>query len=105
MHHRNPSNPTVFATASSNGALDFWNLSYSLDEPISGSSGIGVAEPTQAVNKLKWSLDGRRIAIAASDQLHVLGVSEELWRPKADDEARMMHHLTSRGFLDDSGAQ
>jgi len=97
----NPVNPTVFAAASSNGVLDFWNLAHSLDEPISGSTGISVSDPkTQAVNKLKWSYDGRRLGIAISDQLHVLGVSEDVFRGKAEDEARMMHHLEARGYLE-----
>jgi hypothetical protein len=102
LSFRNPSNPTVFAAASSNGIVDFWNLSQSLDEPVSGSAGIPISDPrAQAVNKLRWSYDGRRLGIAVSDQVQIIAVSEEIWRGRADDESRMMHHLTTRGFLEE----
>uniref|UniRef100_A0A7S2H4K4 Dynein intermediate chain n=1 Tax=Helicotheca tamesis TaxID=374047 RepID=A0A7S2H4K4_9STRA len=99
-----PTHPSVFATASSNGSLGIWNLASSLDEPISGSEGIVVDKDSASahgLNKLKWSSDGRRIVVASSDRLHVLGMSEDVWKPKGDEDARMMHNLTSRGFLDE----
>mmetsp|Transcript_29786 Transcript_29786/g.43529 ORF Transcript_29786/g.43529 Transcript_29786/m.43529 type:complete len:655 (+) Transcript_29786:155-2119(+) len=99
-----PTHPSVFATASSNGSLGLWNLASSLDEPISGTEGIFVDKASgsaQGLNKIKWSLDGRRIVAASADRLHVLGMSEDVWKPKGDEDARMMHNLTSRGFLDE----
>lgn len=97
-----PIHPSVFATASSNGSLGLWNLASSLDEPISGSDGIVVEASsalTSGLNKIRWSSDGRRIVAASADKLHVLGMSEDVSRPKGDEDARMMSNLTSRGFL------
>ena len=92
--------PSVFATASSNGSLGIWNLASSLDEPLTGSEGIVVDEMSRGLNKIKWSLDGRRIAVACADKLHVLGLADNVWKSKGDDESRMMNNLKSRGLLD-----
>lgn len=99
-----PTHPSMFATASSNGTLGIWNLASSLDEPISGSEGIVVEDGASAprgLNKIKWSSDGRRIAVASADSLHVLGMSEEFSRPKGDEDAKLMGNLISRGFLEE----
>ena len=99
--------PSVFATASSNGSIAFWNMAASIDEPVTGLDGITVeknSDPmssSRGVNKLRWSADGRRIAAACSDTLHVLGLSEELWKPKGDEEVRLMSNLKTRGLFDD----
>ena len=99
--------PSVFASASSNGRIFFWNLATSIDEPVTGANGIAIESETDpsfsssAVNKLKWSVDGRRIAAACSDKLHVLGLSEDLWKPNGDEDARLMNSLKSRGLLDE----
>jgi len=102
-----PSHPSIFATASSSGALGFWNLAASLDEPITGSEGIVVeldgpsSQVPRGLNKIRWSQDGRRIAAASSDRLHVISVSDDISKPKADDEVNMMDNLTARGLLDE----
>jgi dynein intermediate chain len=110
---RSPVHPSIFATASSNGTLNLWNLATSLDQPISGSDGIQLDDnPTTSspdatpnpegrngLNRLKWSADGRRLAVASGDQLHVLGVGDDLWKSKGDEESRVMSNLTSRGLI------
>jgi len=102
-----PTNPSIFATASCKGSLALWNLASDLDEPLTGPEGIPIEMDMDAslsrggMNKLKWSADGRRIAVASSDRLHVLGMTEEVSKPKADDETKMITNLTSRGFLDE----
>lgn len=103
-----PTHPSLFATAAGNGTLGFWNLASSLDEPLSGSKGISIKEATGGscsdvgvLNKISWSADGRSLAVADSDRLHVLGLSEDVARPKGDEETKMMNHLKSRGFLDE----
>merc|ERR1712154_326197 len=91
----NPAHPSIFASASSNGTVGLWNLASSLDEPITGSEGISLnnlsdsdsadvkttfdSENT-AVNKIKWSMDGRRLAVTSGDCLHVLAMSDEIWK-------------------------
>mmetsp|Transcript_20620 Transcript_20620/g.25498 ORF Transcript_20620/g.25498 Transcript_20620/m.25498 type:complete len:723 (+) Transcript_20620:83-2251(+) len=104
-----PTHPSVFAAGSVNGTLSLWNLATSLDEPITGSDGLVVdledgeaadtAHSHKGINKLKWSSDGRRLAVAAGDQLHVLGLVEEISRGKEEDEMLMMEHLVSRGLI------
>jgi len=53
----------------------------------------GATNHVQGINRIKWSPDGRRIAAASSDTLHVMAMSEEIWRPKGDEESRMMGKL------------
>ena len=107
---RSPVHPSVFATASSNGTVNIWNLATTLDQPISGTEGIDVCSSGgsaskdsssrhQGLNRLQWSLDGRRMAVAEGDKLHVLGVGEEAWKSKGDEEGRVMHNLVSRGLI------
>ncbi len=104
--------PSVFATASSNGRLGFWNLASSLDEPITGQEGIAIEKDNdplssstpstpsvRGINRLKWSADGRRIAAACADTVHVLGLSEELWKPNGDEGTKLMNNLKGRGLL------
>lgn len=100
-----PTHPAMFATASSTGIVGLWNLASSLEEPITGADGIAV-EPDAAttgqrgLNKLKWSADGRRMAVAAGDRVHVLSLSEDVVRQKGDEDNRVMSHLVSRGLLE-----
>lgn len=100
-----PTHPSMFATASSTGIVGLWNLASSLEEPITGADGIAV-EPDAAttgqrgLNKLKWSADGRRMAVAAGDRVHVLSLSEDVVRQKGDEDNRVMSHLVSRGLLE-----
>lgn len=97
-----PTHPAVFATASSNGTLGLWNLNTSLEEPITGPEGI-IVEPDamsgRGLNKLRWSADGRRIAVSSGDQIHVLSLTEEVIRPKGDEDAKLMNQLMARGLI------
>ena len=108
-----PVHPSVFATASSNGTVNIWNLATSLDQPISGTEGISIdnfssnsTDPTsvtaasrQGLNRLKWSADGRRMAVASGDKMHVLSVGEDVWKSKGDEEGSVMNNLLSRGLI------
>jgi len=108
-----PVHPSIFATASSNGTVNIWNLAASLDQPISGTEGILIddfsgadsanASPSsrQGLNRLKWSADGRRMAVASGDQMHVLSVGEDVWKTRGDEEGKVMNNLLSRGLIHD----
>ena len=105
---RSPVHPSIFATASSNGTLNIWNLATTLDQPISGSDGIPIdsfhSTPTDSatrrgLNRLRWSADGRRMAVASGDKLHVLAVADDIWKSKGEEEGRVMHNLISRGLI------
>jgi len=104
-----PVHPSIFATASSNGTLNIWNLASTLDQPVSGTEGIPINNSSassdatmssrQGLNRLQWSADGRRMAVASGDKLHVLGVGEEVWKSKGDEDGRVMNNLVSRGLI------
>ena len=95
--------PALFATASSNGSVGLWNLATSLDEPITGPEGIVVQPDAMSsgigLNKIKWSVDGRRLAVASSDKVHVLHLSDDVTRTKGDEETKVMNQLLSRGLI------
>jgi dynein intermediate chain, cytosolic len=95
--------PSLFATASSNGTIGLWNLASSFDEPITGPDGIPIVDTELAsgigLNKLKWSTDGRRIAVASSDRVYMLNISDDIIRMKGDEEMKVMNQLLSRGLL------
>ena len=101
-----PVHPSVFATASSNGTVNIWDLASTIDQPVSGTEGISIDGPNgadyssrQGLNRLKWSADGKRMAVASGDKLHVLGVGEDVWKTKGDEEGRVMNNLLSRGLI------
>lgn len=105
--YRNPVHPSTFATASSNGQVGLWNLATSLEGPITGLQGITVEDiggdngKPRGINRLKWSSDGKRLAVACSDTLHVLGMNEEVWKPKGGEANKLMNNLESRGLLEE----
>ena len=112
VYNRSPVHPSIFATASSNGTLNIWNLASTVDQAVSGTEGIPIDSSNsstsggdstmssrQGLNRLQWSADGRRMAVASGDKLHVLGVGEEVWKSKGDEDGRVMHNLLSRGLI------
>jgi dynein intermediate chain len=98
-----PAHPSLFATASSNGTVGLWNLATSFEEPLTGQDGV-VVEPDamsgRGLNKLKWSSDGRRLAVASSDRVHVLSLSEDVVRVKGDEDNKIMNQLLARGLIE-----
>ena len=62
-----------------------------------GASSSSSSHRRAGINRIKWSADGRRIAVASGDKVHVLSVSEEFCKGKGDEEGRVMHNLISRG--------
>lgn len=98
-----PTHPALFATASSNGSVELWNLATSFEEPVTGPDGI-IVEPDamagRGLNKLKWSADGRRVAVATSDRVHILSLSDDVTRMVGDEESKVMNQLLSRGLID-----
>lgn len=63
-----------------------------LRKPGGGNGGGGL-------NKLQWSGDGRRLAVAAGDALHILALNDEISRPKGDEEDKVVNQLMARGLL------
>ena len=100
---RSPTNPCLFASASSNGRLGLWDLAESFDRAVTGD-GIVVRKEDEdeqyALSKLRWSGDGRRLAIGFGDQLHILSLYDDVAKAKEDDETKMMERFTSRRLID-----
>jgi hypothetical protein len=40
------------------------------------------------------------LAVGCADTLHVLAMTDELWKPNGDEESKLMNNLKSRGILD-----
>ena len=78
--------PSLFATASINGSIGFWNLA----ESVESAHGDVVVDPDVGLNKVKWSADGRRLLVAAGERVHVLSLADDILRQKGDEEERMM---------------
>ena len=76
----------------------------SLSESLSSEKASGIIplkNNSKAVNKIKWSHDGRRLAVASGDSIYMLAMSDEIWKPIGDEEVRLMSNLRSRGFLNE----
>lgn len=91
-----PVHPSIFATASSSGTIALWNLALSQEDPIIETS-IG----REHCNGLKFSLDGRRIAVATHDELVLLNLTDQVLRTSKQDEdgKTAMHHFYARGWI------
>lgn len=98
-----PAHPSLFATASSNGTVGLWNLVTSFEVPVTGPDGI-VVEPDamsgRGLNKLKWSSDGRRLAVASSDRVHILSLTEDIVRSRGDEDSKVLNQLLTRGLIE-----
>jgi dynein intermediate chain len=96
-----PTHPSLFATASSNGTVGLWDLATSLEEPLTGKEGL-LIEPDamsgRGLNRLKWSTDGRRLAVASGDNVHVLNMNEDVIRSDGE-ESKVMNSLMTRGLI------
>ncbi len=57
-----PSHPAIFASADGEGYLDLWDLNKETEEPL-----LHYKTGDRAINKIKWSLDGKRLAAGTSD--------------------------------------
>lgn len=72
-----------------------------MEEPMTGKDGIVVEQDVaeRALNKIKWSNDGRRLAVASGDMLHVMNLTEDVARPKGDEDTTTMNQLLARGLV------
>eukprot|EP01117_Protostelium_nocturnum_P007231 TRINITY_DN2586_c0_g1_i1.p1 TRINITY_DN2586_c0_g1~~TRINITY_DN2586_c0_g1_i1.p1 ORF type:complete len:506 (+),score=173.11 TRINITY_DN2586_c0_g1_i1:525-2042(+) len=78
-----PSHPSVFASADGTGSLDLWNLNEEVDVPTIKTSVCG-----NALSKLVWSEDGKKILTGDSTgHLYLYDVGENT-TPRADEWQR-----------------
>eukprot|EP00741_Cyanophora_paradoxa_P014982 tig00020830_g14455.t1 len=84
-----PTHPSAFATADGTGALSLWDLVQDSEAPIA----VARRGP-HALNKARWSGDGRRLAAGDSDGgVHLYDVSGEVAAPPADAMAKFEERL------------
>lgn len=85
-----PVHPTVFAQVDGDGYLDVWDMNKDWDTPIAHkaafeSKGAGGRDLDEAkeLSTLRWSRDGRRIAVGDSEGfVSIWQADKELYLPK-----------------------
>lgn len=75
-----PTHPSIFASCDGEGYVDIWNINANTEMPIVRKQ---VNENGSPLNSLRWSRDGRRIAVGDSNGLvTILSTDQELYQPK-----------------------
>ena len=90
-----PVHPSVFASVDGDGFIDIWDINKDTESPIirkkayeQVAQGAGYREfdDSKALSCLKWSLDGRRIAIGDQDGfVSIWQTDKELYMPTQND--------------------
>jgi len=91
-----PVHPAVFASVDGDGFIDIWDISRDTESPIArrkafenklpANQGYKDSDDSRALSCLKWSRDGRRIAIGdAEGFVSVWNVDKALCNPKQSD--------------------
>jgi len=75
----------VFATCDAEGFVDVWNINRDKETPFARKQ---VSE--KPINTLRWSKDGRRIAVGdSSGFITMLQVDQDLAQPQPEDFDKM----------------
>ena len=83
-----PTHPSVFASCDAEGYVDIWNINRDTEAPAVRKQ---IHEKAKPFNCLRWSKDGRRIAVGDSaGHVTILGVDSELSAPKPSDFDKML---------------
>lgn len=86
-----PVHPSVFAQVDGDGYVDVWDINRDTESPIahkkafesSSSSAYKDFDDTKALSCLRWSRDGRRIAIGDSEgYVSICQAEKDLYMPK-----------------------
>lgn len=90
-----PVHPSVFAQVDGDGFVDIWDINKDTESPIAhkkafeSAGGAGAYkdfDDSKALSCLKWSRDGRRIAIGDSDGfVSIWQTDKELYMPQQND--------------------
>lgn len=79
-----PAHPSLFATCNGVGSVSLYDLTHSLEDPRLPSTQVS----SSCLTKLRWSLDGRRIAVGDLDgRVSLLSVSPDIADSKEDSMA------------------
>jgi len=75
-----PTHPAIFATVDGTGSLDLWNLNEETEVPI-----IKTTVGSKALNRLKWSPDGKKILTGDSAGSLYVYDTGEISVPRSDE--------------------
>ena len=90
-----PVHPSVFAQVDGDGYVDIWDINKDTESPIAhkkafesagGAGSYKDFDDTKALSCLRWSRDGRRMAIGDSDGfVSIWQTDKELYMPQQND--------------------
>lgn len=80
-----PTHPSVFATVDGSGKFDLWNIN--LDSEVPTVSTV-VESNGAALNRLKWSADGTKVAVGdAEGTVHLYDIGEKYSTPSVEESS------------------
>ena len=86
-----PIHPSLFASVDGEGRLDLWNLIKDSEIP---TASLRLNNGLSALNKLKWTKCGSKIAIGDDQgRVSIVDVNEKIAKPKVDDSKTFVHVL------------
>ena len=75
----------MFASCDGDGFIDIWDINKDIEGPQ-----VRKQVRDQAINTLKWSQDGKRMAVGdASGYVSIWGVDKDFSAPKSEDFTKM----------------
>ena len=89
-----PVHPCVFATCNGNGQIDLWDISKDVEE-----SRFRLEADKRAINKIKWSHDGKRLLTGnSSGTVKLYNVDKEFYQYRDEDLAKLERMIKPSGF-------
>ncbi len=80
-----PVHPSVFASCDGDGYVDIWDINKDMESPQ-----VHKRVANKTLNVLRWSNDGRRMAVGDADGfLSLYSVDKEFYSQKGEDFAKM----------------
>jgi len=107
-----PVHPSLFAAGDGTGSVDFWDLNKDTEIPVARVKVLGNRDDEEtkndvrerAISRLKWSDDGKKIAVGSSDgSVVVYDVAAEVSKPTDEDAPifyEKMRKAATEGPLD-----
>jgi len=86
-----PVHPSVFATCDGDGFVDIWDINKDTESPQ-----VRKKLRDEAINTIRWSEDGKKIAVGDSDgYLSIWALDKDFYMPKSDDQTKMERLVAS----------
>ena len=88
-----PTHPSVFASCDAEGFVDIWNINSNTEIPVVHKQ---ISERGSPLNCLRWSKDGRKLAVGDSQgYITLLACDQELYQPKPEDFQKVVDMVSS----------